>query len=200
VGQVHHVAGVDIGFEEKGRTTRAVIACLSFPGLLLEEYQLARLPTQFPYVPGLLSFREIPSILKALERLKQIPDVLICDGQGLAHPRRLGIASHLGVLTGVPSIGVAKKRLIGEHKVVPDQRGAWVRLYDQGEVIGAVLRTRKGVKPVYVSIGHKVDLPFAIDLVMACTTRYRLPETTRWADGIASQRPGWMRRLHEVMP
>jgi deoxyribonuclease V len=156
------------------------------------------MPTQFPYVPGLLSFREIPAILKALEQLKQIPDVLICDGQGLAHPRRLGIACHLGVLTGVPSIGVAKKRLIGEHEAVPDQRGAWVSLYDQGEVIGAVLRTRQGVKPVFVSIGHKVDLPFAIDLVMACTTRYRLPETTRWADGIASQRPGWMRRLDVV--
>jgi len=198
VDQVHRVAGVDVGFEDGGRTTRAVVASLSFPELELEEYQLARLPTQFPYVPGLLSFREIPAILEALKKLSLMPDVLVCDGQGLAHPRRFGVACHLGVLTGVPSIGVAKKRLIGEHKAVPDQRGAWVYLYDKEEIIGAVLRTRQGVKPVYVSIGHRVDLAFAIDLVMQCTTRYRLPETTRWADGVASQRPGWMRRLAQV--
>jgi deoxyribonuclease V len=198
VDQVHRVAGVDVGFEDEGRTTRAVIASLSFPQLNFEEYQLARLPTQFPYVPGLLSFREIPAILEALSQIKQLPDVLICDGQGLAHPRRFGVACHLGVLTGMPSIGVAKKRLLGQHETVPDRRGAWVYLYDKEEIIGAVLRTRQGVKPVYVSIGHRVDLVFAIDLVMQCTTRYRLPETTRWADGIASQRPGWMRRLEVV--
>ena len=198
VAEVHHVAGVDVGFENGGRTTRAVIASLDFPGLQLQEYSLARMPTQFPYVPGLLSFREIPAILKALEGLAEAPDVLICDGQGLAHPRRLGVASHLGVLTGLPSIGVAKTRLVGTHDEVPDSRGAWVPLKDQDEIIGAVLRTREGVKPVYVSIGHRVDLEFAIELVMRCTTRYRLPETTRWADGIASQRPGWMRRLQEM--
>lgn len=180
--------------------TRAVVACLTFPELLLEEYQLARLPTQFPYVPGLLSFREIPAALEALKGIQIMPDVLICDGQGLAHPRRFGVACHLGVLTGLPTIGVAKTRLIGAHDPVPDERGAWVPLMDGDETIGAVLRTRQGVKPVYVSIGHRVDLPFAIRLVMDCTTRYRLPETTRWADGIASRRPGWMRQLEEVLP
>jgi deoxyribonuclease V len=198
VAEIHHVGGVDVGFERGGQTTRAVVASLDFPNLRLHEYSLARMPTRFPYVPGLLSFREIPAILKALEGLGEQPDVLICDGQGLAHPRRLGVASHLGVLTGLPSIGVAKTRLVGTHDEVPDTRGAWVPLKDKGEIIGAVLRTRKGVKPVYVSIGHKVDLEFSIDLVMRCTTRYRLPETTRWADGIASQRPGWMRRLQEM--
>jgi deoxyribonuclease V len=200
VGKIHHVAGVDVGFENRGETTRAVVASLGFPDLQLQEYSLARMPTQFPYVPGLLSFREIPAILKALEGLKNLPEVLICDGQGLAHPRRLGVASHLGVLTGLPSIGVAKTRLVGTHNEVPDKRGAWVPLKDHDEIIGAVLRTRQGVKPVYVSIGHKVDLEFSIKLVMQCTTRYRLPETTRWADGIASRRPGWMRRLQETLP
>jgi deoxyribonuclease V len=198
VGEIHHVAGVDVGFENGGQTTRAVVASLDFPELQLHEYSLARMPTRFPYVPGLLSFREIPAILKALEGLGGQPDILICDGQGLAHPRRLGVASHLGVLTGLPSIGVAKTRLVGTHDEVPDTRGAWVPLKDKDEIIGAVLRTRKGVKPVYVSIGHRVDLEFSIDLVMRCTTRFRLPETTRWADGIASHRPGWMRRLQEM--
>jgi len=199
VDRVHRVAGVDVGFEDGGQTTRAVVASLSFPELSFEEFQLARLPTHFPYVPGLLSFREIPAILEAVKKMRLVPDVLICDGQGLAHPRRFGVACHLGVLTGMPSIGVAKKRLLGQHETVPDRRGAWVYLYDKEEIIGAVLRTRQGVKPVYVSIGHRVDLTFAIDLVMKCTTRYRLPETTRWADGIASQRPGWMRRLGEAI-
>lgn len=200
VDQVRRVAGVDVGFEDQGRMTRAVVATLNFPGLELLEYGLARLPTQFPYVPGLLSFREIPAILKALKKLQVLPDVLICDGQGLAHPRRFGVASHLGVLTGLPSIGVAKKRLVGVHEPVPDERGAWVPLMDGDETIGGVLRTRQGVKPVYVSIGHRVDLAFAIRLVMDCTPRYRLPETTRWADGIASRRPGWMRRLEDALP
>lgn len=198
VGEVHRVAGVDVGFEDRGRVTRAVIATLAFPGLEFQDYALARVPTRFPYVPGLLSFREIPAILEAMEKLRVMPDVLICDGQGLAHPRRFGVASHLGLLTGLPSIGVAKTRLIGVHDPVPDERGAWVPLRDGDETIGAVLRTRQGVKPVYVSIGHRVDLGFAVELVMACTPRYRLPETTRWADGIASQRPSWMRRLAET--
>jgi deoxyribonuclease V len=119
-----------------------------------------------------------------------LPDVVLCDGQGIAHPRRFGVACHIGVLTGMPTIGVAKSRLIGTHGPVPEQRGGSVPLMDHGEQIGVVLRTRAGVRPVFVSVGHRVSLPTAIALVMACsTTRYRLAETTRWADRIASGRP-----------
>lgn len=185
-GEVRQVAGVDVGFEQKNTVTRAAIAVLGLSDLQLRDSAIARLPTSFPYVPGLLSFREVPSVLQALERLSAPPDLLLCDGQGIAHPRRFGIASHLGVLTGIPSIGVAKTLLTGAHAPVPDAHGAWVPLRDQGEVIGAVLRTRLGVKPIYVSIGHCVSLETAVDYVMRCTTRYRLPETTRRAHRLAS--------------
>jgi len=186
LGEVAHVAGVDVGFEEGGAVTRAAVAVLRFPDLVLVDSALARLPTRFPYVPGLLSFREVPAVLEALQRLSIAPDLLLVDGQGIAHPRRCGLASHLGLLSDMPSIGVAKTRLTGEHGEVPDRRGAWVPLTDRGETIGAVLRTRVGVKPLYISTGHRVSLPTAIDWVMACTTRYRLPETTRWAHRLAS--------------
>ena len=186
LGRVSHVAGIDVGFEEEGRITRAAVAVLRFPGLDLEDRAIARLPTSFPYVPGLLSFREAPAVLAALESLAVLPDLILYDGQGIAHPRRFGIASHVGVLAGIPTIGVAKTRLIGEYAKVGDARGAWVPLTDKGESIGAVLRTRVHVKPLFVSIGHGVGLPTAIDWVMACTTRYRLPETTRWAHRLAS--------------
>lgn len=183
---IRRVAGVDVGFEAGGRITRAAVAVLEFPGLALEESAIARVPTTFPYVPGLLSFREIPAVLAALEGLSHWPDVLLCDGQGYAHPRRFGLACHLGLLANTPSIGVGKTRLIGEHGPVPEARGGWCPLLHGDEVIGAVLRTRAGVKPVYVSIGHRVSLETAVDLVMACTPRYRLPETTRHAHRLAS--------------
>jgi len=147
---------------------------------------VAELPVAFPYVPGLLSFRELPAVLAALAGLAQPPDLLLVDGQGLAHPRRFGIACHLGVLTGLPCIGVAKTRLVGVHEPVPDRRGAWVPLHDRGEVIGAVLRSRVGVKPIYVSVGHRLSLRRAVEWVMACTGRYRLPQTTRAAHALAS--------------
>lgn len=183
---VHHVAGIDIGFENQGKTTRAAIAVLSFPGLTLVEQQVVRDKTRFPYVPGYLSFREVPAALKAFAKLRIIPDLLLCDGQGLAHPRRFGLACHLGLWTGLPSIGVAKSRLIGIHKELASEKGSWQPLLDNEEVIGAVLRTRTNVAPVFVSIGHKVDLPTAIDYTLRCTTKYRLPETTRWAHKLAS--------------
>ncbi len=183
---IRHVAGVDVGFEDGGRISRAGVAVLEFPSLSLVEQRLARLPTPFPYVPGLLSFREIPVVLAALEQLTTLPDLLLCDGQGLAHPRRFGIACHLGVLTDIPSIGVAKTRLTGTFAGVPEQKGGWVPLLDGEERIGAVLRTRKGVKPLFVSIGHRIGLETAIDYVLACTPRYRLPETTRQAHRLAS--------------
>jgi deoxyribonuclease V len=183
---ITRVAGVDVGFENGGSVTRAAVAVLSFPGLELVERAIARRPTCFPYIPGLLSFREIPAVLDALDRLERLPDLLLCDGQGIAHPRRLGIAAHLGLLTGLPSIGVGKTRLIGQHREPGNEKGEWEPLIDKGETIGAVVRTRRGVKPLFISPGHRMDLQASIDYVLACTTRYRLPETTRWAHRLAS--------------
>nr|WP_203142231.1 deoxyribonuclease V [Marinobacter mangrovi] len=194
--EVRTVAGVDVGFEDHGQTARAAIVVLDREDLTPVDYALARLPTRFPYVPGLLSFRECPVILDALRQLKTMPDLLLCDGQGIAHPRRLGIATHIGLLTGLPSIGVGKSRLTGTHGPVPDTKGEWTPLVDGDETIGAVLRTRSGVKPLFISPGHRISLPTAIDHVMACITRYRLPETTRWADGLASNRgQQWLKTL-----
>ena len=186
LGAVRYVAGVDVGFEDKGRTTRAAVAVLEFPGLALHHQAISRSPTRFPYIPGYLSFRELPAVLQALDRLTVMPDLLLCDGQGLAHPRRFGLACHLGVLTDIPSIGVAKSRLIGVHDDPPNEKGRWVPLMDKGETIGAVVCTRNNVSPVYVSLGHRISLPTAIDYVLGCTTRFRLPETTRWAHRLAS--------------
>lgn len=188
LGTLRLVAGVDVGFEDGGSVTRAAVVVLSFPNLEIVETALVRRPTSFPYVPGLLSFREAPAILEALTGLKAAPDLLMCDGQGIAHPRRLGIASHLGVLTGLPSIGVAKSILVGRHDSLDEQPGAWQPLVTRGEVVGAALRTRQGVKPVYVSVGHRLSLETAIELVLRCTIKYRLPEPTRRAHHLASQR------------
>jgi deoxyribonuclease V len=188
LGRVETVAGVDVGFEDRGATTRAAVVVLSFPQLQLVEQVIASRPTRFPYVPGLLSFREVPAVLDAYEKLQVLPDLLLCDGHGIAHPRRLGIASHLGLLTDLPSIGVAKSRLVGTHAELSETKGSYIPLFDKGEQIGAVLRTRTAVKPVFVSPGHRVSLATSIEYVMACTPRYRLPETTRWADRIASGR------------
>ncbi len=186
VGEVRLVAGVDVGFEENNTVTRAAVAVLTFPELELQEQAIARRPTTFPYIPGLLSFREVPAVLDALAMLETPPDLLLCDGQGLAHPRRFGIACHLGLLTGLPAIGVAKSRLVGTHAPLPPEKGSWVPLVDRGETIGAVLRSRDNTNPLYISIGHRITLPTAIDFVLRCTTRYKLPETTRWAHRLAS--------------
>jgi len=194
LGEVHLVAGVDVGFENDGSVTRAAIAVLSFPRLNLVERAIARRPTCFPYVPGLLSFRETPAVLDALESLENIPDLLLCDGQGCAHPRRFGLACHIGVVSRIPSIGVAKTRLIGTHDPVPLERGRWEPLREENEVIGAVLRTSSGIKPVYVSVGHKISLAAAIEYVLRCTPRYRLPETTRMAHRFASGKETPQRR------
>ena len=171
-----------------GRVTRAAVAVLEYPGLALVEQVVVRVATTFPYVPGLLSFREAPAVLAAFERVRIAPDLILYDGQGIAHPRRFGIASHVGLLLDCPSIGVAKSRLVGAHRMPATRRGAWTPLRDAGELIGAVLRTRAGVKPLYVSIGHRVSLETAVRWTLACVTRYRLPETTRWAHRLASAR------------
>ena len=180
------VAGIDVGLEDGGRITRAAVAVLGFADLELVESALARRPTAFPYVPGLLSFREIPAVLDALAALACTPDLLLADGQGLAHPRRFGLACHLGWLLNTPTVGVAKSRLLGEFTSPPDQRGAWAPLLDRGDMVGAAVRTRRGVKPVFVSPGHRVDVASAVRLTLACTDRYRLPEPSRAAHRLAS--------------
>ncbi|MBN3921992.1 deoxyribonuclease V [Nostoc sp. NMS4] len=183
---IQYVAGVDMGFEADGTISRAAVAVLSFPDLQVIETSLAHRPTTFPYVPGFLSFREIPAVLDALEKIKTIPDIILCDGNGIAHPRRLGIASHLGLLIDMPTIGVAKSRLIGKHEELAETKGSTQPLIHDGETIGVVLRSRTGVKPLYISSGHRISLPTAIDYVLRCTPKYRLPETTRIADRLAS--------------
>ena len=183
---VRYVAGVDVGYDNADAVSRAAVTVLSFPDLQLQQQSVVRSPTAFPYVPGFLSFREVPAVLDALKNISLVPDLILCDGQGLAHPRRFGLACHLGVLTGIATIGVAKTRFIGEHSEVGFDRGSWQPLLDGPETIGAALRTQAGVKPVYVSIGHKVSLLQAIEYVLRCTPKYRLPETTRSADQLTS--------------
>jgi deoxyribonuclease V len=180
---VRTVAGVDIS--TAGQRAHAAIVVLSFPDLQPLEAAQSDLPLTYPYVPGLLSFREGPSILAAVEQLQIEPDLFFFDGQGLAHPRRLGIATHMGLILDKPSIGCAKSRLCGEHGQVGPQVGDYCELVDQGEVIGAVLRTRERVKPVFISIGHKVDLQTAVEYTLRCGGGYRLPEPTRWAHRVA---------------
>ncbi|ASC70994.1 Endonuclease V [Halomicronema hongdechloris C2206] len=187
---IRHVAGVDAGFEQNGSITRAAVVVLSFPDLQPLDQALARRPTSFPYIPGLLSFREVPTVLEALAQLTITPDLLLCDGQGTAHPRRLGIACHLGLLVDAATIGVAKSRLVGHHRQVPPEKGAWVPLLDGDDTIGAVLRSRPGTKPLYISPGHRISLETALHYVLQCTPKYRLPETTRRADRLASDRKG----------
>lgn len=183
LGEIHRVAGVDIGFE--GNLARAAVVVLSYPDLEPLDQSVARVPVTFPYIPGLLAFREGPAALAALERLSTEPDLFIVDGHGLAHPRRMGIACHLGVLLDRPTIGCAKSRLVGTFRDPGMERGAWTHLYDGDDVIGAVVRSRSNVRPIFVSIGHKVDLQTAINLTLRCCKGYRLPETTRWAHRVA---------------
>lgn len=185
-GPVCTIAGVDVGFEEQGTVTRAAVAVLTFPDLKLISSAVARQPTRLPYIPGLLSFREVPAILEALQSLPQAPDLLFCDGQGYAHPRRFGIACHLGLLTELPSIGIGKRRLVGTHHAVGTERGDQQYLYHHQEIVAVVLRNRSGVKPIYVSSGHRVSLASAVQWVEAATTHYRLPEPIRQAHRLAS--------------
>jgi deoxyribonuclease V len=186
LGPVRHVCGVDVHYIDG--VAQGAAALYSFPRLEPRAHAIAREAVCFPYVPGLLAFRELPAALAALAALPLKPDLILCDAQGIAHPRRCGLASHLGLLARTPSIGVAKTRLVGEHRAPPRRRGAWVPLVDRGERVGAVLRTRAGVKPVYVSIGHRVSLATALRYVLACAPRYRLPEPLRRAHRLASAR------------
>ena len=175
------VAGVDISAPDRGGVAKGAVVVLRLPDLTPVESSVAEQRVIFPYVPGLLSFRETPIILAACEGLTLTPDLFIADAQGIAHPRRLGLASHLGLLLDIPTIGCAKSILCGRHGELGEEPGSYAPLYDGSEVIGAALRTKRGLKPVFVSIGHKVDLEAAIGWVLACCRGYRLPEPTRLA-------------------
>jgi deoxyribonuclease V len=186
VNAVSLVAGVDISAPNAAGMARAAVVILSYPELKLMEKKVIMKEVTFPYVPGLLSFRESPLIIAACEELKAIPDLILVDGQGIAHPRRLGLASHLGLLWDRPTIGVAKSRLCGEHGTVPLEPGSYAKITDNDEVIGAALRTKVGAAPLYISIGYKVDLETAITWVLRCCKGQRLPEPTRLAHLAAS--------------
>jgi deoxyribonuclease V len=175
------IAGVDIAVGKAGDMATGAVVVLNYPELRLVETEVVQGKLNFPYIPGLLSFRESPLILDACQRLTIAPDLILVDGQGIAHPRRMGLASHLGLFLDTPTIGCAKSRLCGTHEIPGDKPGSYAEIIDNGETIGAALRTRPGVKPLYVSIGHKVDLNTAIYWVMNCCRGYRLPEPTRLA-------------------
>lgn len=182
------IAGFDVGFEDDGATTRAAAVLLDADSLEPLDSQLVRMPTTMPYVPGLLSFRELPALLQALEALSRRPDLAFIDGHGIAHPRGLGIAAHFGVATGLPSIGVAKKILTGSGPDPHQTRGAYTALRREGQQIGWLLRSKLRCNPLIVSPGHHVAMASAADLTMRYVTTYRLPEPTRLADRLASRR------------
>ncbi|UCB42769.1 MAG: deoxyribonuclease V [Dehalococcoidales bacterium] len=175
------IAGVDVSVSRaRGGATGAVVV-LEYPGLRLVEVRLVHGEVDFPYVPGLLSFREAPLVLEACEALKITPDLVLVDGQGIAHPRRIGLASHLGLFLDVPTIGCAKSRLCGSHGTPENEPGSYAKLVDKGEIIGVALRTKVRTKPVYISVGHRVELPIAVHWVLECCQGYRLPEPIRLA-------------------
>jgi len=181
--KVKLVAGVDVSVKEN--TSQAAVVVSTFPDLQPIETVLAHAPTPFPYIPGLLSFREGPVLEVAFEQLQNVPDVFIFDGMGRAHPRRIGIASQMGLWLQKPTIGCGKTLFVGKYIEPADERGAYTELIDKKEVIGATLRTRAGTKPVYISVGHLMDLATSIELVMRCSPKYRLPEPIRQAHNAA---------------
>lgn len=187
---VEFVAGVDVAYAERApawaaSTARAAVVVMALPGLEVIEYRTVLAPVTFPYVPGLLSFREIPALAEVLAGLQSSPDLLVVDGQGVAHPRRLGIASHLGLLADIPTIGCAKSRLCGEADEVGSDRGSMAPLRDGGEVIGSVVRTKARTKPLFVSSGHMISLEAAVGWVLRLAPIHRLPEPTRIADRLS---------------
>ena len=184
---VRNIGGVDVSYRDGMAYAAAVL--FSYPELRLLEYALAKRRVKFPYVPGLLSFREGPAALDAVQKLKVMPDLLMFDAHGLAHPRRFGLASHIGLMLDIPSIGCAKTRLCGTYAEPGVQRGDYSYLVDRDETIGAVVRTRPSVRPVFVSIGHRVDLGMSVAVVLKCSDRYRIPEPTRWADCLTKLSP-----------
>ena len=181
------VAGADVAFSADGRRCLAGVVVWDVQAGQVVEERLAWRPAKFPYVPGLLSFREAPAVLAAVRKLGSRPDAFMFDAQGVAHPRRMGLASHVGLLMDCPSIGCAKSRLCGEHIAPATAAGSIAPLIDHAETVGVVLRTRDGINPVYVSVGYRVTLDDAISVVMSCVTRYRLPEPTRLAHTLVTR-------------
>ena len=189
--QVRYVAGADLAFLGSGRvggTARAAVVLLSYPELELVAQVVEEAPVTFPYIPGLLAFREAPALARAFARLEPAADLVLVDGHGLSHPRRFGIACHLGLLLEVPTIGCAKSRLVGEHGPVPDEAGAWTELWHEGEAVGLVVRTRAGAQPLYVSPGHRIGLEEAARWTLALCRGQRLPEPARLADLLSKGR------------
>ncbi|HZR43998.1 MAG TPA: deoxyribonuclease V [Ktedonobacteraceae bacterium] len=187
LGEVRYVAGVDMAINEENEMARAAVVLLTYPELEIVERHIYEEPIRMPYVPGLLSFREAPAVLGAFHKLRKRPDLVMVDGQGIAHPRRIGIGSHVGLWLELPTIGCAKSILTGHYKKAElgEEAGAWVPLVDKHEVIGAVVRTRSRVNPMFISPGHLISLETSIKYVLACGKGYRLPEPTRQADKLS---------------
>jgi deoxyribonuclease V len=182
------VAGIDISAPDTQGVARGAVVILRYPEFSIVEVEIAEDKIEFPYIPGLLSFRECPLILAACKKVCNVPDIIMIDGQGIAHPRRFGLASHVGLFLDLPTIGCAKSILCGQHRPVAEEAGSHAELLDNGELIGAALRTKAGVRPVYVSVGHRIDLALALQWVIKCCRGYRLPEPTRLAHLAAAGR------------
>lgn len=176
------VAGVDVAYDKESDDLVAGVVILKVDSLEVVDSAWSRQKVQFPYIPGLFSFRELPPVVSAFDKLRLTPDLCVCDGQGIAHPLRFGLASHLGVLFDIPTIGCAKTRLLGENETVQPERGSYSYLHDAGNVVGTVVRTQTGVNPVYVSPGHRISIDLATQWVLRLSPNFRLPETTRKAD------------------
>lgn len=187
---VHYIAGVDMAIHEEHNTAQAAVVLLKYPELEIVERHIYEEPIRMPYVPGLLSFREAPSVIGAFDRLRQQPQLVMVDGQGIAHPRRIGIGAHVGLWLNIPTIGCAKSILTGHFKKedLSEEAGNWVPLIDHRETIGAVVRTRTRVNPMYISPGHLISLETSIKFVLACSKGYRLPEPTRQADKLSKDK------------
>lgn len=186
--KIRLIAGADVSYARKENSVHAAVGVFSFPDLRLIEQRTATVKTSFPYIPGLLTFREGPALIECFKKIKNVPDAVIFDGQGICHPRRMGIASHMGVLLDIPSIGCAKSHLYGEFRIPVGTKGSYTDIQDvDGTTIGACLRTRTDVKPVFVSTGHDVSLNTAINTILRCTTRYRIPEPSRFAHTLAEK-------------
>jgi deoxyribonuclease V len=181
------VAGLDVAYIEDSCRAVAAVVVVSYPDLTVVDQSVVVVDVPFPYIPGLFAFREVPPLVDALCGLSVTPDALVCDGYGIAHPRRFGLACHLGVVTGLPAIGVGKTMFVGTYPPVASERGSWSEISDQGEVVGRAVRTRSDVKPVFVSVGHRIGIGRACDLVLNLCHGYRLPETTRLADRLARE-------------
>ncbi len=180
--RIKTIAGLDCAFDRRGNHGYAGIVVYGYPDMN-ELHRVGRRSTlTFPYVPGLLSFREVPLLLAALEKLETLPDAFMVDGHGLAHPRRFGLACHFGLIVDRPTIGCAKSRLVGDHAQPGHRPGSHVPLIHHDEIVGRVLRTKRGCKPVYISVGHRIDLDAALDIVKNCVGKYRIPQPTRGAD------------------